>query len=150
MSKAWLLLILAGFIFRTGDHWQPIHEHMHVEMVQFTGGTVTNVTHTKTFFRGGNHKAIYWFGFGGEVLLYGLFAVAFKRIGLFGLGAMLPPGWQAYNSVDFSYLGPCADLLLWSTWLGLLVLALYLTVKRYSTTQEAPQPSHIPATDRGA
>lgn len=151
-SKAWLLLIFVGMWFRMGsDQWQPVHEHLHHEMVVLTGGTTTAIEHSRTTWVGGNNEAVWYFGYGGEVLLYGLAALSFRRLGLFGLGAMLKPGWQAFGSTDFAHLGLMADLLHFTIWAGLLLAAFTLTAKRYGDEQpqESPQPSHIPATRRG-
>lgn len=144
-SKLWFLLILVGL----GLRWltpvlHPVHEHMHAEMVGFTGGTVTSQTHNHITWTGGNHDAILFFGFNGELWLYGIAALLFKRIGLGCYGVMLVVGPQAAGSSDFNKLGGGFFLLHLAIWVVFVVVIAVITYRRYSEVEVQAEPKPAP------
>ena len=140
-SKVWLLLILAGFALRMSGVLDPVHEQMHAEMVGFTGGTVTERLPNYIWWSGGHSPAILFFGYHGELWLYGLAALLFKRIGLGCYGVLLVVGPRAAGSVDFNQLGGGAFLLHISVWLLAVCGLAWVIYSRYAVDQDAPQPS---------
>jgi len=136
-SKLWLLLIVVGMALRMTTLLYPVHEQMHAEMVGLTGGTVVSMTNNHITWIDGNATAILFFGYGGEVLLYALGALLFKRIGLGCYGVMLIAGLHAVGSTDFEKLGGGFLLLHLAIWLLLVVLIAWLTYVRYRVV-EAP------------
>lgn len=135
-SKLWLLLILVGLVLRLTPVLYPVHEHMHAEMVGLTGGTVTSITHNHITWIGGNHTAILFFGYHGEVWLYGLGALFFKRVGLGCYGVMLVAGPHAVGSTDFNKLGGGFLLLHLAVWLLFVVALGVIIYLRYREDED--------------
>ena len=142
-SKLWLGLILVGLVLRYyTDILDPVHEQMHAEAVSFTGGVVVNRVQSFIWWNGGHHPTIRFFGFHGELWLYGLAALLFKRIGLGCYGVLLVVGPRAMNSTDFSNLGPAAFPVHITVWAIMVCGLAWLTYRRYAAVdQDAPQPS---------
>lgn len=146
-SKLWLLLILLGL----GLRWltpvlYPIHEQMHAEMVGLTGGTVTSRTFNHITWTGGNHTAILFFGSHGELWLYAIGALIFKRIGLGFYGVVMFVGPDAIGSRDFDKLGGGFLVLHLVVWVVLLVVIGVITHRRYASedVQGEPKKSYGP------
>ena len=120
-SGLWLLLILVGFLVRENTTiLHPVHEHLHAEMVALTGGRVTSQTWSHITWRGGNHDLIRYFGYGGEVLLYGAWALLMKRSGMFAAGVMVAAGYDAFRSDDFARLPPIALAIHAAIWFAMM------------------------------
>ncbi|MCK4514171.1 MAG: hypothetical protein KAU31_02875, partial [Spirochaetaceae bacterium] len=99
----------------------PLHEYLHGVAVLFTGGAVTEIEQTRIWFEGGFHLVILFFGYGGEVLLYGVLATVSKRLGPFWYGALLVVPFHALRSYDFSKLGTYSDFLLVAFYIGAVI-----------------------------
>jgi len=139
-SKLWLVLILGGLVLRLSDVLDPVHEQMHAETVAITGGEVVERVSNFIQWRGGNTPAVLFFGYHGELWLYGLAALLFKRIGLGCYGALLVVGPRAVGSIDFNQLRPDALLLHLAVWLAVVCVLAWLTYRRYAEVdQDGPQ-----------
>lgn len=120
--KWWLVLAIAGLLLRVLTHvLSPLHEYMHGVAVVLTGGVVTEIEQTQIWFAGGIRLLILFFGYGGEVLLYGVLATVSKRLGPFWYGALLVVPFHAIRSYDFSNLGPYSDFLLVAFYIGAVI-----------------------------
>lgn len=123
----------------------PVHEQCHALAVYLTGGVVTGLEHAKIYWTGGNHAVVLFFGYGGEMLLYGALAMVSRHLGPFWLGATLPLGWQAQRSIDFSKLGPAADTLVFILWIAVLAGAVVVQWKRFDFSGRVSRSRSTPA-----
>jgi len=150
LSKLWLVLILGGLALRMSDVLDPVHEQMHAEMVGLTGGVVTRRVQSYIWWHGGNTPLIVFFGYHGELWLYGLAALLFKRIGLGCYGVMLVVGPRAAGSIDFNQLGGGAFLVHISVWfvavcaLGWLIYLRYRAVDQDEPERSRPAVRQLP------
>lgn len=139
-SKLWLLLILGGLALRMTPILYPVHEQMHAEAVSMTGGTVTSLSNNGISWNGGDHTAILFFGYHGELWLYAVGAMLFKRIGLGCYGVMMVVGPEAVRSTDFGKLGQGFLLLHLAVWMVLLVVVGVITYLRYRGAEVQASP----------
>ena len=135
-SKLWLVLILVGLALRMSDVLDPVHEQMHAEMVGLTGGVVTARMSDYIWWQGGNTPLIVFFGYHGELWLYGLAALLFKRIGLGCYGVMLVVGPKASGSIDFNQLGGGAFLFHLAVWFVAVCALGWLIYSRYRAADQ--------------
>lgn len=128
-SAAWLLLALGSIVLRTEtDMLDPIHEQFHQEAVWMTGGTVVDRGQSHIRHRGSSWPAfVSWAGYGGEVIIFGILALPFRRVGPFYAGLWGIAPFRSVGSVDFDRLGLFADFALWSIWLvlGFWIVCVY-------------------------
>ena len=140
-SKAWLLLIPVGLVLYVWTVWlDPIHEMVHAVAAWLVGGEVIALEWSQIWTKTYAPEFVTFFGFGGEILLYGALALIFKRAGLFAYGALVPIGIFATGSVDFGNLSRGALVFMALIWVAVVCAVGYVTVRRYwfpKTTNQA-------------
>lgn len=110
----------------------PIHEQMHVEAISLTGGTLHVREQSLVQWSGGNRDLILFAGYHGEIWLYFLMALLFKRAGAFFGGAGVACGPLAVASHDFSLLQPGALAAHLFVWVVLYSILAYVMWSRLS------------------
>lgn len=112
-----ILLVLVGVALRSGQILVPVHETMHVIAVYQTGGIVTHREFDMVRFeRSSSGEYVFFMGYGGELLLYGLLGLL-QPAGFIATGAMACLPFIALGSYDFSQLDPWADWVFMIAWI---------------------------------